>query len=316
MHLQQQVSQRLGEIAAGRKPAALYDAVRYILEGGGKRVRPVLLLLCAEMVGVGRDQAMPAALALEIAHNWTLVHDDIMDDATSRRGRATVHEKWDADTALLCGDVLFAMAYEQLARTGGKNTGAVIQAFTRAALALCEGQTLDMQFEGRRSVTMPEYLDMVDRKTGALMGAAMEIGVALGDSTESEQHTARYAGVATGRAFQIMDDLLDLVAEDGRWGKTIGGDLVEGKRTFLVVEAQLREDGTDGGFFGRIRGGKGLSPSEIDEAREHLERLGVLSFARAQARHYTREALSELRSLPWDSSAVAGVLERMAARVH
>ena len=310
------VSERLALVAAHSRPDVLYDPVRYVLAGGGKRLRPVLLLLSAEMYGASREDALPAALAVEVSHNWALVHDDIMDAAATRRGRASVHVRWDANTALLCGDVLLGLAYGQLQRARRVQLPALVGAFTRMTRALCEGQALDMQFESRTDVTIPHYLDMIDLKTGALIGTALQMGAITGDAPPKECATMHRAGLALGRAFQIKDDLLDLVAVDGRWGKAIGGDLIEGKKTFLLLEALSRARGADLEFFRRIGPGGGISPDEIQRARRRMERLGVLDYARKSVAHYTSRAIEQVRTLTRPSDVLVGIMRDMAARVH
>ena len=308
------VSQRLLRVAAERKPDVLYDSVRYILAGGGKRLRPVLLLITAKMYGANESRAMEAALAIEVAHNWTLVHDDIMDDSPMRRGRETVHVRWDADTALLCGDALVGLAYMQLSRAQAGPE--LLQAFTDAALAVCEGQSLDMQFESRSEVCMTEYLQMIDLKTGAFLGASLEMGAILGEATIEECAAAREAGILLGRAFQIQDDLLDLVAEDQRWGKIAGSDLVEGKKTFLITEAIGRAEHGDREFFRRVAKGVPRGSADIDEARQRMERLGVLDHARDSVDHYTDLAITRARKLPNSEELLVPLMRIMAARVH
>ncbi len=310
------VSARLSAIAAHNKPDVLYDPVRYVLAGQGKRLRPVLLLLCAEMYGVKSEDALPIALAIEVSHNWALVHDDIMDGATTRRGRATVHVKWDADTALLCGDVLMGLAFGQLLQAKATQLPALLGAFARTVTALCEGQALDMQFETRADVTTAEYLHMIDLKTGALIGAALEMGAILGDGSPEDRAAVCSAGMALGRAFQLQDDLLDLVAKDGRWGKVIGGDIIEGKKTFLLLESLNRAQGGDRVFFDRIQHCEGIEACDIAEARSRMDRLGVLACARNNVAHYTSLAIGHLSALPRRADVLVAIMKTMAAREH
>jgi len=308
------VSECLSQIATRDEPNALYDPVRYVLAGGGKRLRPVLLLLCAEIYGVSEAHAMPAALAMEIAHNWTLVHDDIMDDSPTRRGRQTVHVRWGADTALLCGDALVGLAYAQLSKTHADP--ALFETFTRATLAVCEGQILDMQFETRSDVTMSEYIGMIDLKTGAFLGASLEMGAILGGATVSERAAARKTGIMLGRAFQIQDDLLDLVADDRRWGKIAGSDLVEGKKTFLLIEALNRAGDRDKKFFQRVGNGAPVSADDIVKARRCMDRLGVFARAREKVLRYTEHAVTYAQTLPGHHEALVSLMRAMAKRVH
>lgn len=310
------ISRQLRRICAYRKPDVLYAPVRYVLSGGGKHLRPVLLITSARMYGVAVEDALPMALSIELSHNWALVHDDIMDAADTRRGRPTVHRKWDVNTALLCGDVLMGLAYGQLQRAEPGKLPALMEVLTGMVRLLCEGQALDMAFESRSDVTTPEYLDMIDLKTGALTGAAMEMGAILGGTTPQARAAIRSSGIALGRAFQIMDDLLDLVARDARWGKVIGGDLVEGKKTLLLLEALGRARGEDYDFFNMIVRNRGLNPDRIDEARQRMDALGVLEYARKSVRYYTQRAIAHLSGLSVDTRPLVGIMEDMAARAH
>ena len=307
---------RLMTIAAHSQPDVLYEPVRYVLAGKGKRWRPVLLLLCAEMYDVDSEDALSAALAIEVSHNWALVHDDIMDAAATRRGQASVHEKWDVNTALLCGDVLMGLAYDQLLRTKATQLPRLLATFNRMITALCEGQALDMQFETRAVVDTPQYLNMIDLKTGALIGAALEMGAILGEATPAECAAVHRAGIAAGRAFQIMDDLLDLWAQDSRWGKDIGGDLMAGKKTFLLLEALSRARGAEWDFFDRIRQGGTIGTVNVEEARRRMEHLGVLEYARENVAYYTNRAIDHLHTLSRQADGLVKIMRIIAARAH
>lgn len=313
--LRQRVTEALAVLVPDGKPAELYDSARYCLTGGGKRIRPLLTLLSAEAFGVETDKALPAALALEIFHTFTLVHDDIMDHADSRRGTPTVHVVWGEDTAVLCGDYLLGMAYGQLSRLQSTRIGRVVQTFSDTVSRLCEGQALDKIFEERRDVSVADYLDMVDRKTGALLQAALEIGGLAGSADDEDLLALRRVGRELGRAFQIRDDLLDLVAKDTRWGKRIGGDLVEGKKTLLLLETLRIADDDERAWFARIVEGNGLPPEDIPEARERMERLGVLEMARAAIDRHSDAAVKELVALP-GTVALEQLIRGMQARAH
>lgn len=300
--LREAVERGLAGLAFPAEPAALYEPARYALEGGGKRIRPVLLLLAAEAFGAPTERALPAALAAEVFHTFTLVHDDIMDRAPTRRGRPTVHVRWSEGTAILVGDLLMGTAYELLARTETARLPEMLRAFHRMMLRLCEGQTLDESLARAPEATLEAYLDMIDRKTGALLEAALEIGTLVGGGDAEARATMRRAGRALGRAFQIQDDLLDLTAEGDGWGKAIGGDLVEGKKTFLLLSA-LEHDGN--GWFRRIVREGGLPPEEVPEARRRMEALGVLEAAREAVGRYASEGEAALGALPEGPAAEA-----------
>lgn len=316
--LRERIDAALPALIPRADPESLYAPVRYVLRNGGKRFRPILLLLVARAYGVEDDEALPAALAVEIFHNFTLVHDDIMDHAAERRGRSTVHVKWDEGTAILCGDYMLGLSYELLARSSPRRAARLVGRFQEMVARLCEGQMLDKEFEKRGDVSVDEYLDMVDRKTGALLQASLELGGMLGDAEGDDLQRLRRIGLNAGRAFQIKDDLLDLTASDARWGKPIGGDLVEGKKTYLLLRAIERSEDGDRSWLIRIIDESGLSPELVNEARERMERSGVLEEARSEVLRYSREALDFTDSLP-ESQAVdtlRWLLERMKERLH
>jgi geranylgeranyl diphosphate synthase type II len=304
--LVEEVERGLAALPLPEEPATLYAPVRYVLDGGGKRVRPVLVLLAAEAFGgeAARRRALPAALAVEVFHNFTLVHDDIMDGASARRGRPTVHVRWDPGTAILAGDLLMGLSYDLLAQVEDADTAALVRRFHRMVLRLCEGQALDAAFERRADVTVPEYLDMVERKTAALLEAALEIGGRIGGAGEAEQAALGVAGRELGRAFQIQDDLLDLTAEHDGWGKAVGGDLVAGKRTFLLLRALERAEGPERAWLARVLDG-GLPAADVPQARVTMERLGVLEEARAAVRRHSEAGLRALGALPDGPAAEA-----------
>lgn len=314
--LRRRVDERLAGLIPDAEPDSLYAPARYVLAGRGKRVRPVLLLLAAEASGAAAEAAMPAALAVEVFHNFTLVHDDIMDHAAERRGRPTVHERWDESTAILVGDLLMALAYELLAEVEAGDTRRMTAAYQRMVRQLCEGQALDKAFETRADVTVDEYLRMIDAKTGALVAAVLAMGAHIAGSPHAG--ALFEAGRHVGRAFQIQDDLLDLVASDDRWGKPVGGDLVEGKKTFLLLRALERARGDERAWYARIVHDGGLSPGEVPEARRRMEALGVVDEAREAVKRYSEAAHEQLARLPGSDALLAlhGFVERMQARVH
>jgi geranylgeranyl diphosphate synthase type II len=295
----------------------LYEPVRYVLAAGGKRVRPAVLLLTAEAFGgeKARERAMTAALGIEVFHNFTLVHDDIMDHAATRRGRATVHEKWDTPTAILVGDLMMGLANDLVVRTPGLDASHAQTLFYDAVARLCEGQTMDMTFESRDDVTLDEYLSMIDRKTGALLELALEVGALAGGGSREDARSVRHAGRALGRAFQIQDDLLDVTAQAEGWGKTVGGDLVEGKRTWLVLAARGRSAMDDEGWLDDVFNGR-LEVHRVGEVRDRLRSLGVLDEAAAEVQRYTAladDALSVLPSGP-PADALRSLAHRLASR--
>jgi geranylgeranyl diphosphate synthase, type II len=284
-------------------PVSLYDPVRYLLDGGGKRARPMLTVLCAEVAGSHESQdiqhnAILAGAAVELLHNFTLVHDDIMDHAASRRGRPTLHTKFGVSEAILSGDVLVALANEALAQVQSPMKAEMLREFAFGFRAVCEGQALDTDFELQPSVSIDQYLHMIDMKTAKIFELAAVLGSLATDGVYKEELRA-YAH-HLGLAFQIADDLLDLTAEEAVFGKTIGGDILEGKRTFLYAALCEKEDklnGSDRELLERIREHRTTS-DDIALARNVMERLGILHLARERSAMETEQAERAIAMLP------------------
>lgn len=317
--MRQDVESALNALEFPDQPSSLYDPIRYVLEGGGKRLRPILVLLAAEAFGANRQRAIPAALAVEVFHNFTLVHDDIMDHSNTRRGRETVHVKWDEPTAILSGDYLMALSYRLLSQSPVEALPELLSIFDAMVEKLCEGQALDKHFESVPTITLAEYIAMIDAKTGALLQACLEMGGLLGGASGADRAHLRETGLELGRAFQIQDDLLDLIADDHRWGKLIGGDLMEGKKTFLLVRALERAEGPDRSLFEGIVSDGGLPPAQVSHAREIMDRIGILDEARAGVSLHTERALELVGELPVTgeaSEALKGLIQGLGARLH
>lgn len=302
----------------GTDPALLYDPAKYILASGGKRLRPVLLLLTANSYGVSIADAMPAALSVEVFHNFTLLHDDIMDNADTRRGRETVHNKWDSATAILSGDYLMALSYKLLSDLPSEHLPKVLKSFHKMVRALCEGQAMDKEFETRKDVTLGDYFKMIQGKTGALIQSVFEIGATIGCASEKDKNELSLMGAHIGRAFQIQDDLLDLIAENHKWGKKVGGDLIEGKKAYLLLKALSTASGKQLDFFEGIVLNNGLEESQIPLARRYMEECGVLSEAATAVTEHTEKAMECLSVLPEGEAkkAIKWLFTRMQQRVH
>ncbi len=316
--LRARIDEALPDLVAEREPAVLYEPIAYVLEGGGKRVRPTVLLLVAEAVGASVNRALPAALAVEVFHNFTLVHDDIMDEADERRGRPTVHVKWDLGTAILAGDMMMGLSYDLLGQVEGTDEAVLYDAYHPMVEQLCRGQALDAAFEDRDDVSVDAYLDMIDGKTAALLSTAFELGAIVGGASSAERDQLREAGRLVGRAFQIQDDLLDLTADGDEWGKAVGGDLVTGKKTFLTLRALERAEGAEYEWFARLVTDNGLPPEDVPAARERMARLGIFDDAREAVQRYTDRARERLQVLPEGRAAASlrWLLEQMEARSH
>jgi geranylgeranyl diphosphate synthase type II len=276
-------------------PASLYDPSVYFLSLGGKRIRPVLCLMGNELFGPIEDDAWLLAIALELFHNFTLIHDDIMDRAPLRRGMPTVHAKYGAATAILSGDVMLVVGYDYISRIASPHIRRILQLYNQTAVKVCEGQQLDMDFESRERVTMDEYLQMIELKTSVLLAASLQIGSILGGAGLNNQQTIYQFGKNLGLAFQIQDDYLDCYGDASKFGKQVGGDIVAGKKTFLLIktlevagEAQRKE----------IRS---LENAPADEKVAGMLRVyqacGVDSWVRELKEHYRKEAYRSLEEI-------------------
>src|SRR6056297_745914 len=230
-----------------KEPKNLYAPITYILELGGKRLRPVLVLMATEVFGTDYKKAMDAALAVEVFHNFSLVHDDIMDDAPLRRGKATVHEKWDINTGILSGDAMLINAYQLFENYEGETFRNLAQLFSKTALEVCEGQQYDVDFETRDDVTEAEYLKMIEYKTAVLVAAALKMGGIVANASLEDQKSIYEFGRNLGIAFQLQDDYLDAFGDPKTFGKQLGGDIIENKKTFLYLKALEVSDTNDEG---------------------------------------------------------------------
>ena len=220
-----------------KEPRNLYEPIAYILGLGGKRIRPVLTLMSAEIFDAEYKEALPAALAVEVFHNFSLIHDDIMDDAPLRRGNETVHEKWDVNTGILSGDAMLILAYQYFEKYEPAIFRDLAKLFSKTALEVCEGQQWDVDFENREDVTLTEYLKMIQYKTAVLIGAAMKMGAIIAQTSAQNAHLIYDFGLHLGIAFQLQDDYLDAYGNPETFGKQVGGDIIENKKTYLYLKA-------------------------------------------------------------------------------
>ena len=220
-----------------KEPKNLYEPIDYILSLGGKRMRPVLTLMTAEVFNADYKKALPAAMAVEVFHNFSLVHDDIMDDAPLRRGSPTVHEKWNTNTGILSGDAMLILAYQYFEQYEPSVFRDLAKLFSKTALEVCEGQQWDVDFENRKDVTIPEYLKMIEYKTAVLVAAAMKMGAIIANTSEENASLIYDFGLHLGLAFQLQDDYLDAFGDPETFGKQVGGDIIENKKTYLYLKA-------------------------------------------------------------------------------
>ncbi len=236
-HYQELISDYFTELHLSKEPKNLYQPIEYILTLGGKRMRPILTLMATEVFDVDCKKALAAATAIEVFHNFSLVHDDIMDDAPLRRGHETVHEKWDINTGILSGDAMLILAYQHFEEYEPAIFRDLAKLFSKTALEVCEGQQYDVDFETREDVTIPEYLKMIEYKTAVLVGAAMKMGAIVAETSCENANLIYEFGLNLGIAFQLQDDYLDAFGDPKTFGKQVGGDIIENKKTYLYLKA-------------------------------------------------------------------------------
>ena len=231
------ISRHFDSIKYQKEPNNLYEPIRYILSLGGKRLRPVLTLMATEVFDVDCQKALAAATAVEVFHNFSLIHDDIMDDAPLRRGNETVHEKWNINTGILSGDAMLILAYQYFEAYEPKIFQELAKLFSKTALEVCEGQQYDVDFETRDDVTIPEYLKMIEYKTAVLVAAAMKMGAIVAETSQENKNLIYDFGLNLGLAFQLQDDYLDAFGNPETFGKQVGGDIIENKKTYLYLKS-------------------------------------------------------------------------------
>lgn len=308
----------LQQVVDRTEPLRLYDPARYILDGQGKRFRPQLVLAASACFGGDRLIALQAAAAVEVFHIFTLVHDDIMDKSDTRRGRTTIHVKWDEPTAILTGDYLLGKSVDLLLSFPDASLRKVLSHFTDTVRLLCEGQVRDMAFETRDDVTLEDYVQMIDEKTSALLQCALVLGGYSGSANDAEISKLSAIGHHLGQAFQIQDDYLDLMADSENWGKPIGGDLVAGKKTYLLLKAVEEEAKRGESWFTDIMKRGGADTDAIPEARDRMRELGVTDTTRLAVIFHSGEAQRLIDELPKGigQASLAALTHKMQHRLH
>ncbi len=297
MNIQDAISQ----LDWSREPQGLYAPIAYTLASGGKRVRPTLALMACRLFGGKEEEVMPAALALEMFHNFTLLHDDVMDKASVRRGRPTVHVRWNENTAILSGDQMVIEAYKLLSGVPVDKLSTCLSLFNKMATEICEGQQYDVDFEQLEEVTMEQYMDMIKLKTSVLLATALQMGAYIAGATDEQQKDLYQYGLHLGLAFQIQDDVLDCYGDPKTFGKAIGGDIAEGKKTFmwLTYRQQVKQHHQ-----------QPIQNKVLDEVLAEYDRYGVREIGEAKILQLTTTALSYLERLP--QNAVTEQLRQLA----
>lgn len=283
-----------------KEPANLYEPIHYILQIGGKRLRPILTLMTCEIFDGQVKEAYDAALAIEIFHNFTLVHDDIMDSAPIRRGFETVHKKWDVNTGILSGDAMMIMAYQCLENYEPVVYQKLMKLFSKTALEVCEGQQLDVDFESRNDVTIPRYLKMITYKTSVLVAAAMKMGAIIAKVEDDEAEKIYDFGLNLGIAFQLQDDYLDTFGDEALFGKQIGGDIAENKKTFLYLKAIEVCDKENKEKLMSFYASREQNKNKVKEVTRIFESNNIPEITRNEIAFYTNLAFQELENLDID----------------
>ena len=285
-------------------PRGLYEASRHLVDSGGKRLRPSMLLLAAEAVGGEAAALAPAAVSIELIHNFTLIHDDIMDNADVRRGRPAVHKLWGESGAILAGDTLYSKAFQVLGMTPAE-PGRILRAMnmlSRTCTSICEGQWLDMEFESRDRVSEAEYMEMIEKKTGVLYGASAGMGAILAGASNEVVLAMDLFGRLTGMGFQLQDDVIDLTTPEKVSGKRQGGDLIEGKKTLIIIHALANNVSV------QVFGKKEATFDQIQQSISILQKSGSIEYARSRAEEMVAQGKKALQVLP-DSDAKTTMLE-------
>lgn len=298
----EEIAKRLNGLDS-QKPEGLYRPVSYSLEEGGKRLRPLLLLMAYNLFKEDVDAVLPAAVAIEVFHNFTLLHDDIMDKAEVRRNKPTVHIKFNENKAILSGDAMAFLTYKYLMECSSERLPEVIHLFTRTALEVCEGQQLDMDFETSSHVTEEEYLEMIRLKTAVLLGCSLKSGSLLADASEKTAHQLYELGICMGLAFQIQDDWLDAFGNSKIFGKRIGGDIIAGKKTYLLIKAMEQTSGNPNYDLNQLFGrDNGDSEEKIKSVVGIYENHGIKKLAEEKINALFTKATTILQNLELDES--------------
>lgn len=280
-------------------PENLYEPVRYILSLSGKRIRPQLVFLGADIFGyTDVESILPASKAIEYFHNFSLIHDDIMDKAPLRRGKATVHQKWNDNVAILSGDTLLVKAYEELAKSNSEAVPALLRAFNKVALEVCEGQQMDMDFEERNDVSEEEYIEMIRLKTSVLLGGALEMGAIIAGATLSNKKLVYDFGVNLGIAFQLQDDILDAFGDPDTFGKQVGGDIIVNKKTILhILLKRNLKDSDFNQFLQLMEMDENMGAEKVKAMLSLYDQYSILELANKLKEKYTAMAYASLKTI-------------------
>lgn len=301
--LQELLRKEIDNNKIGREPFSLYDPINYTLESGGKRIRPALVLLACNLFSDDISQAIDSAIGLEIFHNFTLLHDDIMDKADIRRGNPTVHKKWNENTAILSGDAMLIKAYDYFFDCESPKFREILKVFNQTALEVCEGQQYDMEFEDRDQVSEKEYLRMIELKTSVLLAGALKIGALIGGASEKDANFLYEFGRNIGLAFQLQDDYLDVYGDVNVFGKQIGGDIIANKKTFMLIKARQLAKETKAEQLEQLLSDKDIDrDKKISEVTNLYNKLNIKEVVQKRILEFTEIALDQLDKVSVENS--------------
>jgi len=296
--LQTLIQKAIEQLSYPAQPPDLYEPISYILSIGGKRLRPALLLMACDIFGGDVNKAVKAALAIEVFHNFTLMHDDIMDKAPLRRGKATVHEHWNQNVAILSGDAMMVEANKLMLQVDDRILRPVMDIFNNTATGVCEGQQFDMSFESRDHVSAKEYINMIRLKTAVLLGGALKIGALIGGANEKDANLIYTFGEQLGIAFQLQDDVLDVYGDPDKFGKQVGGDIISNKKTYLLIKAQeLARAGTAGELQKWLNNPKADSRKKVAAVTGIYNQLNIREQAKQAIQSYAGKAFTALNEI-------------------
>ena len=318
--LQNIINKAIAETKYTAKPAELYEPISYLMQLGGKRMRPVLVLVSTELFGGDVLKALDAAIGIELFHNFTLMHDDIMDKAPLRRGNPTVHVKWNESAAILSGDVMFVEAYKLMIRVDDSILRKVLDIFSDTASGVCQGQQADMNFEKRDQVSLEEYIEMIRLKTAVLLAGSMQIGALIGGAEKEQADLLYEFGENLGLAFQLQDDILDVYGDPEKFGKQVGGDILADKKTFLLIKARELAKGESASELDKWLNKPDVLPgNKVNAITSIYNSLGVRKLAEAEMETYVRKALNALDKITVEPSKkvlLKGFAEQLLIREH
>lgn len=313
--IQEKIEREIGRLEFTYPPKSLYEPITYILSLGGKRIRPALVLMACNLYCEDVQPAIRPAIGLEVFHNFTLLHDDLMDQADKRRNKPTVHKVWNANTAILSGDAMLIAAYQLIGETTAEHLKEVLDLFTRTALEICGGQQYDMEFENRMDVTEEEYLEMIRLKTAVLLACSLKMGAILGGASREDAENLYQFGINIGLAFQLQDDLLDVYGDTKTFGKNIGGDILCNKKTFLLINALRRAEGLQKAELEKWIATKDFDAAEKITAVTNIYNvLGLKELSEAKMQAYYAKGMSSLAALSVSEERLA-VLKEVTSRL-